>query len=259
MLRIDYRAGSKDLVKPLQKLLGEENVYMTSSPKEMPDGDVAFEGLGIGGDPVRIGVEFKKLGEMITCCRDGRFAGDQLPGLTGPKKIYDYAWLLIESPSGGWRANDAGFVSTYQGPRRGWVPVPGRMRASEFEKHLLTFAVCGGVYVQHTDSRDATCRFLVNLYRWWTDVALDAHTSHLAVHTPSLLGEVSGFREAVMKWPGIGLKVSRDVEEMFNGSIRQACQAQTEEWAEITTNGRRLGFPTAQRIDRFLSGDGEEA
>lgn len=243
VLLVDARAGSKDLVKPLAKLLGDV-VEMTS----LEFGDVAFTGRGPENKPLDIGIEFKTIGDIAQCCRDGRFSGHQLPGM---RKTYDYSWLMIE---GTWRHDEAGFITTYQGPRRGWQSLPGRMRASEFEKHILTFELCGGVHVRYTNSRADSVRAIGNLYRWWTDRTMDSHTSHLAVHTPVTLGTVSDVRSAMMSWPGIGLKVSKDVEAKFNGSIRKACRATVPDWAGIVTGGKRLGESTAQRIDRFLDG-----
>jgi ERCC4-type nuclease len=246
MIYVDSRAGSKDLVKPLATLLGANLVEET----DLTFGDLYFAGRGIGGHSVAIGVEHKRLGDIIQCCRDGRFAGHQLPGL---RKTYDHAWLLIE---GAWRADAQGFVATYKGPQQGWKAVPSKMRASEYEKHLLTFQVCGGVHVAQVDVRESTLRFLVNLYRWWSDVDLDKHTSHLAIHQPAMLGEVSAFRRAVMAWPSIGLKTSTAVEQHFD-SIMDAATAETSEWEKVMVDGRRLGTKTAERIVRFLTKRGE--
>lgn len=249
MIYVDYRSGSKELIAPLRRAFLDDKMVEET---DLKFADLFFEGRGIGGKPVDIGIEFKKLGEMITSCRDGRFAGHQLPGLTGPKKHYDYAWLLVE---GAWRADGAGMVAQFQGPRRGWRAVPGRMRASEYEKHLHTFSVCGGIHVLQSDVRDSTIRMLVNLYRWWTDCDLDKHTSHLAVHQPSMLVEVSGFRRAVMQWPGVGLEFSKAVEQHFKGSIVDAANASAAEWAEIETGGksrRRLGHANAAKVVAFL-------
>ena len=253
MIMVDYRAGSEELAKPLEKMGLPVQRDQNGKLPTLPFGDIAFAGRGIGGALVDVGIEYKKLGEFITCCRDGRFAGQQLPGLTGPKKIFDYAWLLLESPSGGWRADEKGFVCTYKGPRIGWKQVPGHMRASEMEKHLLTFAVCGGIQVQQTETQAGTLRFISNIYHWWTDVDLDKHTSHLAVHTPSMMGDVSPFRKAVMGWPGIGLKTSRAVEQRF-GSIKNAAMLNEAEWAELETDGRRFGRPAAEKLVKFLRG-----
>jgi len=250
MIYVDYRAGSKELIKPLAKAL---NLDPADVETDLKYGDISFTGRGIGGAPLDIGIEYKKLGEMITCCRDGRFAGHQLPGLTGPKKMYDRAWLLVE---GAWRADKNGLVATYKGPRIGWKAVPGSMSVSEYEKHLFTFIECGAIRLKETDTQESTVRFLVNLYHWWTDCDLDKHTSHIAVHEPAMFGLVSDFRQAVMRWPHVGLEFSRAVEEEFDGSIRKACKAPIQQWAEIAGKKRKLGFKAAESIDRFLDGEG---
>lgn len=244
MIYVDGRAGSRDFLVPLAKLLGKENIEKTT----LDYGDFAFSGRGANDVPVDIAVEHKTLADIAACCRDGRFAGHQLPGL---RKSYSHSWLMVE---GTWRHDEKGFITTYQGPRRGWSPLPGKMRASEFEKHLLTFELCGGVHVRYTNTRADSVRALVDLYRWWTDRAMDAHTSHLAVHQPVTLGTVSGFRQAVMQWPGVGLKVSKAVEEVFGGSITIASAAGIDRWAAIDVGGKRLGETTARKIVTFLHG-----
>lgn len=244
MLLVDYRAGSKELVKPLVKLLGIDKVEETS----LDFGDVAFTGRGPKDTPLDIGIEFKTIGDIAQCCRDGRFSGHQLPGM---RKTYVHSWLMIE---GTWRHDDAGFITTYQGPRRGWRSLPGKMRASEFEKHILTFELCGGVHVRYTNTRADSVRAISDLYRWFTDKPMDAHSSHLAIHTPAAIGAVSDFRKAVMAWPGIGLKTSKAVEEAYSGSVKKAASTDAYYWAQIETDGRRFGRPAAERLVKFLRG-----
>lgn len=244
MLLVDKRAGSWELLKPLRKALSVDLVEEAS----LDFGDVAFEGKGEKGKPLLIGIEFKQLSDIIQCLRDGRFAGHQLPGM---RKTYDHSWLLIE---GAYGRDDAGFITTHQGSYRGWKRHPGKMRASEFEKHLLTFAMCGGVHVAHRSTRADSVWAIVDLFRWWTDKALDAHTSHVAIHEPVALGVISDFRAAVMAWPGIGFKFSRAVEEEFEGSITEAAAANTGRWADIEHDGRRFGELKAAKLTKFLRG-----
>lgn len=243
MLLVDYRAGSKELVKPLRKILGAGNVDEVT----LDFGDVAFAGRGVGDTPLDVGIEFKKLADIVACCRDGRFAGHQLPGM---RKMYDYSWLMIE---GQWRADDAGLITTHQGGYRGWRAIPGKMRASEFEKHILTFELCGGVHVRYTNTRADSIRAIADLYRWWSDKPMDAHTSHLAVHTPATLGPTSAFCKAVMSWPSIGHKMSKVVEAKF-GTLRAAVNAPFDVWANLESDGRRFGEKNAQKVLNFING-----
>ena len=247
MILVDSRVGSGDLLKPLQAA-GVEAELAT-----LEFGDVCFEGKGTGGEPLQIGVELKKLNDLIGSLRSGRLTGHQLPGL---RKTYDHVWLLVE---GQWRSDDRGIITHYQGPARGWVTTPGKMRASELEKQLLSLELCGGVHVRHTNRRPDTVRCLATLYRWWTDVALDGHTSHLAPHNPGAIIAVSDFRQAVMAWPGVGRKASLAFEQEFGASIWRVVNAHWTEWAEVKTlddNGkeRRFGEAAAKKLHTFISG-----
>src|ERR1035437_1020631 len=240
MILVDRRVGSNDLLAPL-KAAGFDAQLV-----ELAFGDIAFEGKGPNGTTLNIGIELKVLGDLINSLRTGRLAGQQLPGLL---KTYDYAWLLVE---GEWHANKQGQVIRSDKHGR-LAKVQGRMSASELDKQLLTLELCGGLHVTHTHTRADTVRFLGNLYRWWTDRALDGHTSHLALHVPPTVYAISPFRAAVCNWPGIGVKTSRAVEQRF-GTIRSAAAASVEEWAAITAGDRKLGKKTAERIVHFLRG-----
>jgi len=237
MILVDRRIGSNDLLKPLQQAGFEAQLV------ELEFGDIAFEGKGPNGTTLNVGVELKVLGDLINSLRTGRLAGHQLPGLL---KTYDYTWLLVE---GEWRVDPRGYVITGKTKKS-----HSHMMASELDKQLLTLELCGGLHVAHTHTRADTVRFLGNLYRWWTDRAVDQHTSHLALHVSPTVYAISPFRAAVCQWPGIGVKTSKAVESRFH-SIRGAASASVEEWAQITTGERKLGRKTAERVVKFLRGE----
>jgi hypothetical protein len=123
------------------------------------------------------------------------------------------------------------------------------------EKRVLSLELCAGMHVRFTNSRRDTVRFIASLYHWWTGVALDKHTSHLAVHKPSQLIPVSAFRQAVASWPGIGMKTSRAVEIRFAGSIRDASLASVTDWADMKIDGRVFGMVRASKLLAFLNGE----
>lgn len=254
MVLVDNRAGSVDLIAPL-RTLGVE-----AEPTTLEFGDVCFSGRGPNDSFLNIGIEFKKLGEMVTSIRDGRFTGVQLPGLSPVVEhpTYDRAFLLIE---GLWTHNKAGLVSQWSKFRQSYTPIPGRMSAAEYEKHLLTFELCGGISVMQTNTRADTLRWLVNTYHWFTDKAMDQHKGHLAPHHAATLIPLSPFRQAVSKWPGIGVRTSLAVERHFDGSIAAAASAGVANWASVTTvdksgKPRRLGMATAEKLVNFLQGRG---
>jgi ERCC4-type nuclease len=254
MILVDRRVGSKELAVPLEKAGLPVFRNKDKSLPELDFGDVAFSGRGTKGSSVDISIELKTLTDFVGSVRSGRLAGHQLPGL---RAAYDHAWLVIE---GRWHTDDKGNVVTWQGQSRGLRPLPGNMSASELEKHVLTFELCGGLHTRYTNSRQDTVRFIANLYRWWTDQALDHHTSHMAVHDQPTLVPISPWRHAFCKLPGIGVKSSKAVAEHFENSLARAACAGVTEWSNIevhdesTGKTRRLGVSTAERITRFMSG-----
>lgn len=258
MIWVDDRVGSKDLYTPLLK---------TGLPVEMlrmDYGDVAFVGRGADEKPLNIGIERKRLSDLVSSIRSGRLSGHQLPGLLGPAGAYDYAWLIVEDR---YKVDRQGRILVKQHHKKGarhraseWVPLPGGMQASEMEKHVLTYELCGGCHVKYTNSREDTVHFLSHLYRWWTDVSLDRHTSHLTPQQAGGIIALSPFRETVRTFPGIGIRASLAVERHFKGSLQRAVSASVHEWAEIATldrqgKPRRLGTSTASKIVNFFSGE----
>ncbi len=239
------------LLKPLLAM------GLPAEERRLDAADIAFEGKGEGGTRLSLGVEIKRLDarstDLIQSLRSGRLAGEQLPKMVGPQGAYDHAWLLVE---GIWRHNESGLITAYYGPRRGWVPVRGKMSAWELEKRVLTLELCGGLHVRFTNTRADTVRFVGSLYRFWTDKPLDRHTSHLAQHTPPSLVALSEFRDVVARLPGVGVRTSLAVEVAFKGCLRDAINADAVRWADIATldhagHARRLGMKTAERIVAF--------
>lgn len=248
VILVDDREGSKDLYAPLKKLAPAELCRLDY-------GDVAFEGKGAEGAKVDVGVELKTLGDAVSSIRTGRLTGRQLPGLTGLHAAYDYAFLVVE---GEWRINNVGQIVVRT--RSGYRPIKTGMTASEFTKKLLTMELCTGLHVVYTHSRQHTVHYLFNLFRWFTDKPMDQHSSHLTPHNRPLgFLKISEFREAVMKWPGVGMQVSKAAESAFEGSVLTAASASVDEWAALATTdkqgrSRRFGLAAAQRVYDFCRG-----
>jgi len=75
---IDKRDGSDYLCEPL-KQLGLRRISTS------PFADLAFTGRGNDDAPIEVGIEFKKLDDLVTSLRSGRLQGHQLPGMLGPQ------------------------------------------------------------------------------------------------------------------------------------------------------------------------------
>lgn len=250
MILVDSRAGSDELLKPLLKL------GLPAEETLLDYGDIAFLGKGEGGKQLFIGVEHKRVSDLVQSLSTGRLAGHQLPGMV---QTYDRIWLIIE---GEWQADEHGSVTMWRGGRGRRGKVRGSPPAVELEKRILGLEIRGGIHVRHCPTRADTVRFLFALYRWWTDKDLDAHRSHLAIHAPDmdrgLAIPISDFRAIVAQVPGIGLARSQAVEVAFGGSFRRMMLATPQQWADIRTvdrNGKskRLGESTAQKILEALS------
>lgn len=251
MILVDYRAGSHELVAPLQQ------AGLPVEETTLPAGDVAFVGRGEKGKEVLIGVEYKKLSELVTSLRDERLQGHQLPKMD--EAGYDHAWLLIE----GELLYDATgkLQRRVKWPKRGFKPLPGGMTVGELLKRVTVLHLCGGLNPWWTQDRRQTVTWLEILYRTWTDKALDQHKSHLGIYHAPTLTPVSPERRTLMTLPGIGQRASGAVLERF-GSLHRALLARPEDWAEIETqddkgNTRRLGMKLAVKVYEFIHNKGD--
>ena len=87
MILVDTRAGSNELIEPLLK------AGLPVEEATLEFGDLAFLGRGEGGKKLTIGIEHKKMGDLVQSMTGGRLAGHQLPGMLG---MYDRCWLIAE-------------------------------------------------------------------------------------------------------------------------------------------------------------------
>jgi ERCC4-type nuclease len=250
MILVDSRVGSVDLADPLR------DMGLPVEVTQLTFGDVCFEGRGNNDKPVLVGVELKKLSDLVSSLRTGRLSGHQVPGMIGPDGAYDFAWIVVE---GTWRVGASGVIET---PHRfgGWKSLPGKMTGSEMEKRLLTLEMLCGLHIRFTTNRAATLHCLATLFRWWNDQSMDRHSTHLVEHTSHGFLPLSEFRQVVKRLPGVGLQASLAAETWFGGNLITAFNAPAEEWAEIFTvdkkgNPRRLGTKTGERIVAFLKGE----
>lgn len=241
MILVDYRESKEGKGEPGLY----EDLKKTSLPLQLDrldGGDLCFLGRGPNNTEVMVGVEFKKWKDLFSSIRTKRLQGHQLHEL----QPYDFKFLLLE---GVWVANDAGQVCMRSG-YRDWKPVAGNMRVAELEKTLLGLTLRAGVIVKEVAERRDTIRWIQSLYRNFTDVAWDDHTSHLGVYRPQGLTKPSPFCNFISGIPGVGLKRAKAVEAYFTGSPRRAVAARADEWAEVEGIGKK----GAQTIDRFLEG-----
>ncbi len=241
MLSIDRRVGSEELAAPLKRMGCKVDVTTLDCA------DVAWIGRGPVTDTnytgnTRVGVERKKLNEILACFGDSRFVSRQLPKLL---QTYDVAWLLVE---GVWTAERDGRLKTGQlfGPRvkHSYEALTG---------FLLTLQQKAGVRVVRTSSFTETVHWLHTAYRWWQR-PWDKHQSAYALDTvrvpydSALAREPELLRLVAAQLPGVGWQRSEAVAKHFTNT-REMCAAGWREWAKI--NG--IGEVSARRIVAALA------
>ena len=234
---IDDREGSRDLINYLPPKLAQLH--------RLEYGDAAFAGIGPSGRPVLVGVEVKQLSDVLKCIMDGRFSGDQLPGML---RTYYTSYLVI---TGIFKADErTGILVQFRGSN--WTEVKlgsRRFMAADLESWLLTHEIKAGIKTRHVSGIRQAADFILSLYRWW-DKGWDEHRSHLATHntTPdSEIMEASLARRMAKELPGIGWTRSKAVEKAFPSIIRMIC-ANEIEWRQI----EGIGPKTAESVVREI-------
>lgn len=244
MLLVDYRSGSKELIEPLRKAglkVGEE---------DLNSGDIAFIGRGEKGEPVWVGIEFKKLGELMQSFRSGRLQGHQLLKM---QEDFRYNYLFIE---GALRFNEHGRLMQRRGARE-WRTMPGSFSVGELLKRLFSLHITTGMNWMMFDTRANTLKGIETLYRSWTDKDMDQHKSQIAMYDPPPLVPISEQRQLLAKLPGISTAFSKGAVTRF-GSVRNAINAPAKQWAEVVATddkgkARRLGDAAGQKIEEFVT------
>jgi len=236
---VDDRIGSKELAPHIPDSVVVRLEY----------GDCEFVGNGAEGE-VLVGIERKKLGELVTSIRTGRLVGHQLPGMV---EYYDVTYLVIEglvrqgvdNSIEVWRKGRWGEAQT---GRLGWTALYGM---------LTTLSTMWGVSAFFTTNLKETGELVRCLARWWGK-PWKSHKAHKRIYTGERAkvslrdGEVSVLRKVASVLPGIGYGRSDAVEKYF-GSVKEMCGATVEEWSEV----EGIGKVTAKRVHGALRGNCE--
>lgn len=227
-MTIDDRAGSIDLLEPLRAL----GVPAVSG--KLAAGDVEFVGNGPAG-PALVIAEYKKLGDLFQCMRDGRFA-DQLRKM---KEAGEYSWLLIE---GRLRGFGKGCTLHTQQKSGTWRRQDGGISYQEMVGWSLTMAAVGGVHVWRTETLEESAEWVRGLYHWWTAKEWSQHRAHLDFYTAPLVGNPFVPPGVVQKvaamLPGIGPAKSYKVAQHFK-TVLDMVQADAAEWQLIPGVGKK--------------------
>ena len=201
----------------------------------MDYGDAMVTGNGPCGQ-VDIGIERKRIGDLVNSITTGRLSGHQLPGLLAQ---YYKVYIIVEGMWIGGKAEDELEVKGH-----GWRELERgrrRFRASDIWGYLTTLEATG-VIVRTTYDMVHTCQMIKYLAKWWGK-EWGAHRGHDVVYkarppTASLhVEKASLVRRVAAELPGIGWKKAKSVESLF-GTVEDLVVATEEELREIEGIGR---------------------
>jgi ERCC4-type nuclease len=186
-----------------------------------------------------VGVERKRLRDMLNSIRTGRFSGEQLPKLIDQ---YEYCYLILE---GVWRSNwDTGELEEAHGT--GWHPVRLSVTgvafvALELQSFLNTIALFTQVHVIRSAGERDTVDLVVGLERYYAK-PWAKHHGHIALHTPPhhvLLGKAGTVRRVAAALDGVGWERSLVVAERFK-SVEAMVGAGVKDWMKLPGFGKVL-------------------
>ena len=228
-MRLDIRAGSGKLAEPLRA------AGITVEECMLPAGDMEIVGLGPGGRPVLVGVEYKTIEDATSCMRNGRFA-EQLRAM---RESFEVSWLVIEGRMAGWDSPEG--ISVKRGR---WFHLPGRIGYQEVAAWTMTMAQVGGVLLWRTETEDETVRWLRALEMWWTAKEWEDHRAHTAIYTPPFsigyaqIVEPTLVQRVAAVLPHIGSVKAHRVAKFFR-SVREMVAAPASEWTRIEGVGKK--------------------
>lgn len=238
---IDDRAGSKELINypPLNKV-GELT--------RLDSGDVAISGNGPEG-PVLVGIEVKKLTELLQAMSTGRLQATQVVRM---KRDFDVCWLCF---TGVYRAGPKGVLQARLG--KSWVSYTvGGMRQGTshipwgyLEKFLMTLSAAG---VQHKHFYDTkTMALWIGAMAEWWEKPWDKHESLKkfdnsgAALLPGLDTRTDLIARMVAQIDDLGYKRAVEVAQHFPG-VEAMLNADEKDWQRVRGVGKTIAKSVAK-------------
>lgn len=231
MILIDSRVGSKELAPHIPP-------YIPHSLTTLQFGDVAWAGNGPDGEMTAwIGVERKRLRDLINSMESGRLVAHQLPGMAD---LYHWSYLVVE---GVWRIGATNLIEIPIGRGR-WKPLEsGRQRytSAVMDNFLNSLSCMWSTTVVITPSLDRTALWLSNVYRWWTTKKWGQHkTCGGKVRHPLPVmgvGKAPLVARVCMEFRGVGAERAMEIGRRFP-SVSALCAASIEDLMEVPGVGR---------------------
>lgn len=240
MILVDSRIGSKELLPFIRRA----GVLCELGSLEF--GDAAFEGNGPSGK-IMVGVERKRLHDMLNCIDDHRYTGHQKIGMA---RMYAKSFLVVE---GSWMPSnpDGWLLEGFNGGS--WVPCRYRSRRTIYSKlyrYLLSVQLSGVII---TYSRDIwhtaynICEIFHYFQKRWENHTSLLETQKLQI--PDMNAKPSLTRRWAAEIEDVGVKLSQEAESLF-GSPLSLAESTEADWMSI----KGIGKKTAQKIVKEIRG-----
>jgi ERCC4-type nuclease len=229
---IDSRIGSREISHHLSR-------YTPRMLTTLEYGDASWLGNGPEGEGTAcVGVERKRLRDMLSSMESGRLANHQLIGMAN---AYHYSYVVVE---GIWRSGVGEIIEIPRG-RGKWEPLTlgsRKFTVSVMDNFTNTLQCMLGVMVVFTPTLERTCMWITNVYRWWTAKKWHQHRSvngKVSCRGIPVLarGKAPLVARVAMELAGVGSDKALKLAERYP-SVTALCAATREELMEIPGIGK---------------------
>jgi ERCC4-type nuclease len=243
MVIIDDRAGSIELLDcPVLKdiaILGH-----------LDFGDVMLTGHGPDNSTITVGIELKKIPDLVSSISTGRLGGHQLPGMA---RSYDYIWLLTY---GQYRISKTNLLQTKR--KTSWKTFKWGVKEvpwAYFEGTLLTYDFIGGMRHKHLSDINEAAAWITVMDRW-LNKPWDKHKglnvfdkSRESAAIPNMNPVEEQMARVAAQLPAVGWERGWNAAKFFN-SVEEMMNASHEEWRKVAGFGKVVADAVWQSIRR---------
>lgn len=233
---VDDRVGSCDLIKffPADGVL-----------TRLDSADLAFSGNGPAAASIMIGVERKRVQDLLGSMVSGRLLNVQIPDLLAN---YDYQYLIVE---GLYKASSTGDLKVMTSGKWADPKLGNRnVKYDDVVKFLATLEMYG-IRIRYTKTPRETASCVRALRDWWAKdwdshglSVVPAEADVLGLTRPNLVQRVAS------QLPGVGAKLARSVSKRFS-TVSEMVNASKSEWTGI----EKIGSKKAEIITKSLRGE----
>lgn len=247
MILVDNATGSWEL----QSLIQKQGIACDKAA--LAGADACFEGYGPDGT-TGIGVERKRIRDMLDCIDTGRYSGHQAVMMRG---MYGFRFVALE---GFWRPDTRSGLLLRGIPepdgKMGWTDQwgPGMHRVMYYKLRRYLFSVMmTGVHLLYTRDIAHTAYDIMELYHYFQK-PWHEHKSQLALHhrtltIPTLAHKPGLVRRWAFELEGVGMQYSADAERIFK-TPRLLANSEERDWMRVPG----IGPKTAIQIVREIGG-----